>query len=575
MLGHTVVATVETRDTQNDEGCARFGGSGALMRATDQDTLEQIKSIVTLSSVIRRKVPSLKRSGREYIGLCPFHADRKPSLTVNDQKSLFKCFPCGAHGDQFTFLMKTEGLSFPESVERLAKEAGVTLPKTTDVKTAAKRLTLIDVCERVQQALVGHLAANPAARAYLTNRKITPAICGAWGLGYAPSEKGWLRNLGIEVGLLAEAGLMVTGEDIPVAYERFRDRITIPIRNSKGRVIGFGGRALDHNAQAKYINPPETPIFHKGSVLFNADKAREAAWNGEQAVLVEGYFGTIMSASVFPATVASMGTAVTEDHLRSLWRMSDEPVICLDGDSAGRKAIQRTIETALPLLIPGRTLRFAYLPSGLDPDDLIRQRGPEAYRSVINASERLLETLWRVFTEGRLFGGPDERGALEGSLMASTGLIKIPQLRRKYEDEYRKRIAALGKPLRVNRSNSNSHHSTSPGSIRLVHGIHNGGMSLRDAMIVAAAVASPSTTLQVMERLSADVSLSGEASAAVRTILDVLAELPEADAKMLTEALGKADALATVTEAREICHRAGISSLDQDGEAAASVLLKH
>src|SRR5207302_323168 len=318
--------------------------------------------------------------------------------------------------------METEGVGFTEAVERLAAMAGLPLPAATPdaARHEQRRKTLYDVMELAAKFFAGTLASRVGAKArgYLGDRAISPSTQLQFRLGYAPSERFALKEhlgaQGISADDMIEAGLLVSGEDIPVPYDRFRDRVMFPISDLRGRVIAFGGRALEKDAQAKYLNSPETPLFHKGGTLYNIAAARKAAHEGAQIVVVEGYIDVIaMVTAGYEAAVAPLGTALTEDQLALLWKMADEPLLCFDGDSAGRRAAYRAVDLALPHIRPGKTVKFALLPEGQDPDDLVRSGGREAISEVIGAARPLADMLWQRETESGSFDTPERRAGLD------------------------------------------------------------------------------------------------------------------------------------------------------------------
>ena len=270
-------------------------------------------------------------------------------------------------------------------------------------------------------------------------------------LGYAPGEryalKEHLGSHGIPTEDMVEAGLLIAGDDIPVPFDRFRDRVMFPISDLRGRVIAFGGRALEKDAQAKYLNSPETPLFHKGGTLYNIAAARQAAHDGAPIVVVEGYVDVIAMVSAgFPATVAPLGTALTEDQLGLLWKMADEPLLCFDGDNAGVRAAYRAVDIALPRLLPGKSLKFALLPQGQDPDDLFRSGGREAIAEVIAAARPLAAMLWARETEGHQFDTPERRAALEARLNAFTAGIGDDAVRKYYRQDFNARLSQFFAP---------------------------------------------------------------------------------------------------------------------------------
>ena len=389
--------------------------------------LDEIRARLPVSQVVAKKV-QLKRAGREWKGLSPFKDEKTPSFTVNDQKGFYHCFASGEHGDIFKFVMETEGLSFPETVERLAGEAGVPMPAPEQrspemERRADERARLYQLleaaCAYYQQQFKA--AVGRQARAYLDRRGLAGDTIEAFRIGYAPRDRNALKShlaaAGFTLAEMAQSGMTIDGDDIAVPYDRFRDRVMFPILDLKGRVIAFGGRALDANVPAKYLNSPETPLFHKGALLYNAARARGPAYDHGAIIVVEGYMDVVaLAQGGFANAVAPLGTALTEDQIKLLWHMSREPLLCFDGDSAGRKAAFRAVETALPLLHAGHSLSFAFLPDGLDPDDLIRQEGPAALKAVLTRAQPLADVLWqREWGDGQ-WQTPERRAALEQQL---------------------------------------------------------------------------------------------------------------------------------------------------------------
>ncbi|RMF10981.1 MAG: DNA primase, partial [Alphaproteobacteria bacterium] len=417
----------------------------------DQSFLDEIRARLPVSQVVARKV-KLRKQGREYIGLSPFKQEKTPSFTVNDQKGFYHCFASGEHGDIFKFLQVTEGLSFPEAVERLAAEAGLEMPRVSAqaVEREKGRDRLRDAMEaacRYFEAALRDIKGGKA-RDYLQRRGVSREMQESFRLGYAPGGRHGLKEHLAEQGFtqeeMAEAGLIIAGEDIAVSYDRFRDRIIFPIRDLRGRVIAFGGRALSGEVQAKYLNSPETPLFHKGSVLFNAGAAREAAHRCGSVIVAEGYMDVIALAQAgFAHSVAPLGTALTQDQLRQLWRMASEPVLCFDGDEAGRKAAYRAIDTALPLLEPGYSLRFMFLPQGQDPDDVIAAEGAEGFAALLGEARSLADVLWMREVEGGVWDTPERRAALEDRLAALLREIGHKRVRRHYGADIAGRLNAL------------------------------------------------------------------------------------------------------------------------------------
>jgi DNA primase len=413
--------------------------------------LDELRARLPVSEVVGRRV-KLKKSGRELRGLSPFNQEKTPSFFVNDQKMAWFDFSSGKNGTIFDFVMQTEGLSFPEAVERLAAQAGMPLPQLSheDEARAQHRKSLHDVLELAAKFFAATLAGRGGARArgYLADRGLDAAAQLKFRLGYASSERFALKEhlgaQGVPVEDMVEAGLLVAGDDIPVPYDRFRERVMFPIADLRGRVIAFGGRTLDPDAPAKYLNSPETPLFHKGATLYNIAAARAAAHQGASVIAVEGYVDVIaMVQAGFEAAVAPLGTALTADQLGLLWKMADEPTLCFDGDAAGRRAAYRAVDVALPLLRPGKSLRFASLPDGNDPDDLVRSGGRGAVDDVLAGARPLVHMLWMRETEAGGFDTPVRRAALEAKLSAVVNGIGDESVRRHYRQEFANRLQGL------------------------------------------------------------------------------------------------------------------------------------
>jgi DNA primase len=417
------------------------------MRFTPQ-FLDELRARLPVSEVVGQRV-KLKKAGKEFKGLSPFQQEKTPSFFVNDQKQGWFDFSSGLNGNIFDFVMKTEGVSFPEAVERLAAMAGLPLPAATPdaARHEQRRKTLHDVMELAAKFFADTLASRNGAKArgYLADRAITPQTQLQFRLGYAPPDRFALKEhlgaQGISTEDMVEAGLLVGGDDIPVPYDRFRDRVMFPITDARGRVIAFGGRALEKDVPAKYLNSPETPLFHKGDNLYNLATARQATHNGSPLIVVEGYVDVIaMVTAGFAGAVAPLGTALTENQLALLWRMADEPILCFDGDRAGQKAAYRAADLALPALAPGKSLRFALLPEGQDPDDLARTGGRMAIEEVISAARPLADMIWSREIEGGTFATPERRAALEARINELSNVIRDEVVRRYYRQDLAGRL---------------------------------------------------------------------------------------------------------------------------------------
>jgi DNA primase len=415
--------------------------------------LDEIRDRVPISSVIGTRVSWDRKKTNaqrgDYWACCPFHGEKSPSFHCEDKKGRYHCFGCGVSGDHFKFLTELDGLGFPEAVERIAELAGVALPARDEQSEVREkqRASLTDVMEMAtaffEERL--HSADGAKARAYLRERGLSPSTQAAFRLGYSPDSRNALKEFlaakGVGQADIEACGLVVFGDDIPVSYDRFRDRIMFPIPDSRGKIIAFGGRALSPDVSAKYLNSPETELFHKGNVLYNFVRARKALAKGGTVIAVEGYMDVIALAQAgFDNVVAPLGTALTENQLELLWRMSGEPVLCFDGDQAGLKAAWRLADLALPAIQPGRSVRFALLPEGKDPDDLVKADGPDAFRAVLSEARPLAELLWMRETAGGVFDTPERRAELEKTLRELTGRIRDESVRFHYNQDMRDRV---------------------------------------------------------------------------------------------------------------------------------------
>jgi len=386
--------------------------------------LEDLRGRAGLADVIARRV-KLTRKGREHMGLCPFHKEKTPSFTVNEEKGFYHCFGCGEHGSVFDFVMQTEGLSFPEAVEKLAGEAGVEIPQDSpeERERQKQRQTLYDVTEAAAQFFEHQLYQPSGKHAldYLKGRGLTDDTIKRFQLGFAPDDRNALKGVlgrdGIDEGRMIAAGFIIQPDDQSRdSYDRFRGRVMFPITDTRDRVIAFGGRILG-DGEPKYLNSPETSLFHKGRVLYGQKMASGPARKAGSIIVTEGYTDVIaLNQAGLENAVAPLGTALTEDQIRVLWKIVPEPVLCFDGDAAGQKAAARAAERALPLLASGYGLRFALLPDGEDPDSLIKTSGADAMTKVIQSALPLSEVLWRMETGGRVPKTPEQRAALQKRL---------------------------------------------------------------------------------------------------------------------------------------------------------------
>ncbi len=416
--------------------------------------LDELRARTPLPGLIGRKT-RLTRSGRNWKACCPFHGEKTPSFYVYDDH--FHCFGCGAHGDAITFVMRAEGTSFPEAIERLAAEAGLEVPKSTPEAAAREKRVrgLQDVLEAAAVAFERRLRMPEGAEglAYLRRRGLTEETIRKFGLGWSGGGRGAiaadLKAEGITPQMLAEVGLIREREDGEGFSDLFFNRVMFPIRDRRGRVISFGGRILG-DGQPKYVNGPETALFQKRRSLYGLDLAREGAFRGGTLVAVEGYMDVIaLHQAGFAAAVAPLGTALTAEQMEELWRLSPEPVLCFDGDAAGARAAARAAETALPLVSTERSLRFATLPPGEDPDTLILKGGPAAFQAVLDNARGLGEALFGMVAEGRPTATPEQRAALRRRLEEVAGTIQDRALAAEYRRALLDRFFQATRPPRA------------------------------------------------------------------------------------------------------------------------------
>ena len=415
--------------------------------------LDEIRARVPLAQVIGQSV-KLTRKGREYSGLCPFHNEKSPSFTVNEDKGFFHCFGCGAHGDVITYLMRARHMSFPDAVEQLAGQAGLDLPEQTpqDREREKRQAGLHDVTEAAAKWFEEQLwkPSGKTALDYLRNRGLTDATIRRFRLGYSPDNRTALKSALKELGepLLIEGGLLINPEEGEnrESFDRFRARVMFPITDRRGRVIAFGGRIMG-DGQPKYLNSPDTPLFHKGHNLYGWALAREDAAKTGTVLVAEGYMDVIaLHQAGFGNAVAPLGTALTEEQIELMWREVAEPILCLDGDAAGQRAAIRAAERALTILKPGRSLRFATLPAPEDPDSLIKKSGPAAMQAVCDQAISLSDTLWRVKFQPLPIATPEQRAGAEQQIRQILAVIPDEGLKKDYVYEFIRRLREASRP---------------------------------------------------------------------------------------------------------------------------------
>lgn len=485
--------------------------------------LDELRTRVSLTSVVGRKVSWDMRKSNQGKGdmwaPCPFHQEKTASFHVDDRKGFYYCFGCHAKGDAISFVKDTENVSFIEAVEILAGEAGMTMPARDPQarEKADRRSALSDVMEQAVRyyRMTLNTAAAAPARNYLEGRGLSPAAQERFDLGFALDDRSALiRHLtdsGVAIEKIVETGLAIKPDDGGAPYDRFRGRIMFPIRDMRGRCIAFGGRAMDPAARAKYLNSPETTLFDKGRSLYNQAAARSALGKDSPLVVAEGYMDVIALVEAgFGASVAPLGTAITEDQLNLMWRMHSEPIIALDGDTAGLRAAYRLIDLALPMMETGRALRFALMPQGQDPDDVIRQGGPQALQALLDQAVPMVELMWRQATEGQVFDSPERKAALDKVLRDKIGLIRDPSLRTHYQSavkdlrwnlfrpqpaagKIRSGFAPRARPLSAQPSTKASALAAADDGV---------AQYIREAVIVAVLISSPAVVEHLLDQLS-------------------------------------------------------------------------
>ena len=413
--------------------------------------LDELRARTLLSAVIAPSVKLIK-AGREYKACCPFHQEKTPSFTVNDEKGFYHCFGCGAHGDVIRFLTDARGLPFMDAVKELAGKAGMEVPALDPrAKEKAERSAgLYDIMDAAQRWFAEQLdgVEGSEARKYLKERGISDATKTRFGFGFAPDSRGKLKKALEKFGIeqLVEAGLLIKPDDGKEPYDRFRGRLTYPIRDQRGRVIAFSARIIGQG-EPKYLNSPDTPLFDKGRTLFNLDLAGPASRKAGRILVVEGQMDVIaLDQAGLGEAVAPLGTALTEHQLERLWRLDGQPLCCFDGDAAGQKAAVRAALRALPHLSPERTLRFVALPAGQDPDDVIRTGGKAAFEALLAEAEPLVDRMWRHEEEAAALDTPEARAGLRKRLLDHAAAIADGNVRQLYRDEWMSRFDARFRP---------------------------------------------------------------------------------------------------------------------------------
>ena len=563
--------------------------------------LEELRARLPLSEVVGKRL-RLVRAGREFQAPCPFHNEKTPSFTVNDAKGFFHCFGCGAHGDVIGFTMRHDHLTFPEAVESLAGLAGLPVPRTApeERQRYERQKSLHEVVEAATRWFEAQLRqpAGAAALAYLRRRGLDDAALATFRLGYAPPDGAGLRlaleREGFAVKDMLEAGLVkhpADGGRLPFGF--FRHRVMFPVADRRGRIVAFGGRLIEGDGP-KYINTGETPLFHKGQLLYGLSRARQAAAEGQPVIVVEGYMDVIaLVRAGYTGAVAPLGTAMTETQIETAWKLYPGrerfPVLCFDGDNAGKRAAFRAVERVLPLLQPDQSVRVAFLPTGEDPDSLIRAKGAGAFETVLAAARSLVDVIWEMETEGRSFDTPESKAGLEAALNARVDHIAERAVQNFYREEMRRRVreAFWSRPQR-NAAPANApfvpgnrppFRPARPGAPRPKPMAASGGppqkgprapTTLRPRILLATLINHPDLLDEFLENL-AEIEVADPGLDALRQALITCAgDTPGADTASLRRRLaerGLADALDDLLGSPTYVH-AGFARSDADSETA-------
>lgn len=578
------------------------------MRFTDQ-FLDEIRQRLPISQVVGEHVIWDKRKSQpgrgDFWACCPFHGEKSPSFHADDRRGNYHCFGCGVHGDHFRFLTEKAGMSFPEAVEKLAGMAGVPMPARDEKaeKRQEARRSLIDVMELAAKYFEAALAHNVGARArgYLFERGVSAQAQTRFRIGFAPDSRNGLKEHlalnGVSAQEMIDTGLVATRDDDPLTYDRFRNRVMFPIMDFRGQIIAFGGRALSPDVPAKYLNSPETELFSKRMTLYNGQTARQAARDGKPVIVVEGYLDVIAAVMAgFEGTVAPLGTALTEEHLALLWRMSESPILCFDGDKAGQKAAERAADIVLPLLKPGQTVRIATLPEGQDPDDLIKAQGRQAFADVLERARALSDVIWTMETGGLVPETPEARAALEVRLRQRANSIADQSVRRHYMQAFDEKLSAFFAPLRAGNRYENRRGQGKGGysgqgrpgvtprlvvsdtlrNSRLLKPGLASDVSPREAAILMSLVNHPQLAENRLEALAALDFASPTARNLLTAMLDLVTADHEIDSTALLAALGARGFGETVERLKALLARQGVwQSGAEIAEIDAETGLKH
>lgn len=563
--------------------------------------LDELRARTMLSALVGKSV-KLQRAGREFKACCPFHNEKSPSFYVNDDKGFYHCFGCSAHGDAIRWLTEQNGLPFIDAVKELAQAAGLEMPEqdrqSAERAERAKGLheAMADASAWFTEKLNG--IEGGEARAVLEKRGIKAETARAFGMGFSPDSRGKLRDALKAYGdeKLIEAGLLISVEEKKEPYDRFRGRLMIPIRDARSRVIAFGGRVIG-DGEPKYLNSPDTPLFDKGRTLYNLDRAAAASRKAGRVIAVEGYMDVIALAQAgFGEAVAPLGTALTEHQIERLWRMSDVPLLCFDGDSAGQKAAIRAAHRALPLLQPGRSLAFVTLPDGMDPDDLVRTKGAAAFEALLKAPQQLADRIWANELAAEPLATPEARAGLKRRLSELANTIAEPSVRTEYLAEFRNRFdehfAKAPREFRPRGGNSGGRGDWKKGKWtppegptgEIARGISVSGIDPTLAKaVIAGLIRHPAEIARHVEVLGSLRKASGALGKLFEAVIDVAIEDQQVDSAGILTILGKsgfgeiADQLLRADGLNYSFNRSGVPparALDDLNEAIVVMLAK-
>lgn len=519
-----------------------------------QKFIDELRAKISIADVVGEKV-KLVRKGREYTGLCPFHNEKTPSFTVNEAKGFYHCFGCGAHGDILKFEMDANNLSFMEAIEKLAHKAGLEVPKTTPENKVEveKRKSLYEIMELAVKFFERNLRLpeGRAALDYLHNRRgFSDDIITKFRMGYAPANNGlraWLASKNVSESDMGDLGLVSLAENNTSkrTFDFFRDRVMIPIFDKAGRPIAFGGRVMG-DAQPKYLNSPETPIFQKRRILYNMNYARDKAFEAKKLLICEGYMDVIaLDAYGIGYAVAPLGTALTEDQIMETWRVNAEPICCFDGDGAGIRAAMRSVDRALPILKPGYSLQFLFLPDKQDPDEFLKAKGAGEFLKLLEDTKPLKDILWQKYTEGKVFDTPEKKALLEKTMKDEAAKIADETVRNYYAQDLSSRLYyEIGKGAKsayhqeFNPQNRKNYREKMQNGLNV--GIVRSSRVIDEAVVkfmIAAMIYCPSLIAEYEEKIAEFEIKNVGLRKLFDTLVDVATDLENPDVNIITNLL--------------------------------------